>query len=458
MFLIHANIIMLYERLDYFGFLPIPSLEKHYSENLESLERPLRRRHLSLDSIKSSINKKFGDNLIQMNYEIILESNNLKNNQVGFENHEIIMENNEIGLQNNEIQLENNEIQLENNEIQVDNQEIVPENNEIGLDVHERLPENNQILLEQNEIGLEQDKIELLQENVVNPIEEAKVEVIDQKKQEEALLEQSLIQINLIELPFYVLEALEPYQISCPICFKNSPDFKSFECADAYCTDCILLLLNNYIDTSYVFPDEILCPVCSKSISDDFIKDFVSAETYNKMLSLRESLKIQKLVAENKAIYCPMPGCGGFGHVLEFEDITACSKCRGSLCNKCKSPVHPGLSCEESKLLKPDVDIDDYIFSQSWKKCPTCGIAVEKVDGCQFVVCYSPLCKGKNALCYLCGRFVIEDQHFSHYERLGPFGDSCNTLDGIPEVVDRSLMVPIIDHEAPYNPRAGEEE
>lgn len=42
----------------------------------------------------------------------------------------------------------------------------------------------------------------------------------------------------------------------------------------------------------------------------------------------------------------------------------------------------------------------------------------------------------------MCGRFVIEAQHFSHYKTKGPFGDTCNTLDGIPEDIDPNLVVP----------------
>ncbi|MEH8544558.1 hypothetical protein RAG72_26330, partial [Klebsiella pneumoniae] len=62
-----------------------------------------------------------------------------------------------------------------------------------------------------------------------------------------------------------------------------------------------------------------------------------------------------------------------------------------------KKAVHPGITCEEAAANSEDSQIEDLLLSQNWKKCPTCGVPVEKIDGCQFVTCTSPLCKGSNA-------------------------------------------------------------
>lgn len=263
---------------------------------------------------------------------------------------------------------------------------------------------------------------------------------------------------HLKDFPFYTLEKFDPHTVKCHICITKKEDFHHLGCSDHFCTTCIGLLLDNYISTSYVFPDEILCPMCLKTIPDEIIKKFTIPKVFKKMLALRESLKIQKLVAEGKVFYCPHKGCEGFGHIILNEKITACTKCRTSLCTACKEEVHPGITCEAAKELTRDDVLEEFLLSQNWKKCPTCGSAVEKIDGCQFITCHSPVCKGKNALCYLCGRFVIEAQHFSHYKTKGPFGDTCNTLDGIKEDVDPTTLVPILDAEAPNIPEGGENE
>ena len=257
----------------------------------------------------------------------------------------------------------------------------------------------------------------------------------------------------LKDLPFYSLEALDPYSISCKICLrKKQENYHDLGCFDNFCIDCISLLLINYINSSFVFPDEVLCPVCMKTIPDQIIKKFIPEETYEKMLQLRENLKIQKLVAMKKAIYCPVKDCEGFGHLIPDEKITACNKCKYSLCALCGKTVHPGILCEEFESVEEDLVLNEFYRVNNIKKCPTCGVGVQKIDGCQFIVCHSPLCKGNNALCYLCGRFVIEDQHFSHYKTNGPFGDTCNTLDGLTEEVDSTKLVPIFDFVNPYNP------
>ncbi|MEH9030940.1 IBR domain-containing protein, partial [Klebsiella pneumoniae] len=224
---------------------------------------------------------------------------------------------------------------------------------------------------------------------------------------------------------------IEPFSIKCSICFTKKEDFHNLGCKDNFCKSCISLLLENYILSSYVFPDEILCPICSASIPDKLVLKLSSEDIYNKMLELREKLKVQKLIAQNKAMHCPLPNCEGFGHLIPDEKITACNKCKCSICTACKKAVHPGITCEEAAANSEDSQIEDLLLSQNWKKCPTCGVPVEKIDGCQFVTCTSPLCKGSNALCYLCGRFLIEAQHFNHYKTKGPFGDTCNTFEGI---------------------------
>ena len=278
-----------------------------------------------------------------------------------------------------------------------------------------------------------------------NPEENKAPEVLDtnipvlQKSTSELFIE------YLKEAPFYELSDFEPHSIKCHICITKHQEYHHLGCEHNYCISCINLLLVNYIETSYVYPDEILCPICIKTIPDEIIKKFIDDKLYAKMISLRESLKIQKLVSQNKAIYCVIPDCDGFGHIIPNEKITACFKCKCTMCTSCKGAIHPGITCEEAMVGSPDETLNELIMSENWKKCPTCGVPVEKIDGCQFITCRSPLCKSRNAMCYLCGRFVVEDQHFSHYKTEGPFGNTCNTLEGIPEDVDPTTLEPIID-------------
>lgn len=244
--------------------------------------------------------------------------------------------------------------------------------------------------------------------------------------------------------PFYSVESIDPYYLTCPICMTKQHDYYNLCTNHSFCSNCIQLLLQSYIDSFQVFPHEILCPECPFEIPAATVNKFTSIPYHEKLVNLRYRLKFEQLSALGKAIPCPVPDCPGFGHILPLEKITACSKCKCTLCCQCKKGAHPGSTCEEACALDKDESLEELIFSQNWKKCPTCGVTVEKLDGCNFVTCSSSLCRERNSLCYLCGRFVIEDQHFDHYQTDGPFGITCNTLDGIEENIDPALLVPII--------------
>ncbi|CAG9324742.1 unnamed protein product [Blepharisma stoltei] len=150
------------------------------------------------------------------------------------------------------------------------------------------------------------------------------------------------------------------------------------------------------------------------------------------MLVLREKLHRDQLVVSGKAIHCIVPDCEGYAFIFPNEQTTACIVCRASLCVKCKRGTHPTLTCVENQALSANDSLDDILFSRKWKRCPCCGIPVEKIEGCNYIACFSPICKGKKGLCYKCGKELDEEQHFSHYTNKGPYGDTCNTLDGLP--------------------------
>ena len=143
---------------------------------------------------------------------------------------------------------------------------------------------------------------------------------------------------------------------------------------------------------------------------------------------------MQKLIAQKKAVACPVPDCPGYAHLMEDEKIRACNKCKYSLCTACGMNFHPNLTCEEN-LENKDETFERLMLSLNCKKCPTYGAPVEKIRGRQFLSCTSAICKGRNHLCFLCGKFLTYALHYTHFKTKGPFGDSCNTLDGIPEDV-----------------------
>ena len=270
-------------------------------------------------------------------------------------------------------------------------------------------------------------------------------------------LPQELIE-EMMQFAFFELIELDPHSIHCKICLAKTSDYQDLDCKHRFCLDCYKMFCESLVGSCKIMPDELKCPECEKLISESTFMRYFTVEEIQRIHNLRFKLKGQALVAQKKAVSCPVPDCPGYAHLLKDEKITACCKCKCSLCAFCGLSVHPGITCEENAKDSQDDEFQKLMLSQNWKKCPTCGVPVEKLDGCQFLYCSSMICKGRNCLCNICGRFVIEEQHFSHYKTKGPFGDTCNTLDGIPEDVDPTKLVPILGDGEVVNNRGGEEE
>ncbi|CAG9317462.1 unnamed protein product [Blepharisma stoltei] len=222
-------------------------------------------------------------------------------------------------------------------------------------------------------------------------------------------------------------------RIFCSICFSTQLERVELVCNHTFCKKCILLLFENMINLGRVMPEEILCPNCNTMISDDFVNKHISQDQQTKINELRVNIKMLKLVAENKAVHCPVPDCKGFGYISPNDIHTACSACKAGICVVCKNGAHPGMTCEAYKSQFAEFKLDEMMLSRNWKRCPKCGAACMREDGCNYVICQSPICRGTQPFCNLCGKPLVQKQHFSHFLAQGPFGNICNTLDGTPE-------------------------
>ena len=252
---------------------------------------------------------------------------------------------------------------------------------------------------------------------------------------------------DMKEFPFFEQIELDPHSIYCKICLQKSSDYQDLPCNHKFCLECYKMFCLSLVDSCKIMVDELKCPDCEELFNDKLFMRYFSIEEIKRIHDLRYKIKGQALVAQKKAFPCPVPDCPGYAHLLQYEKITACCKCKCSLCTACGLSAHPNMTCEENSKESLDEEFQKLIFSQNWKKCPTCGVPVEKIDGCQFLYCSSTICKGRNFLCNLCGRFVIMAQHYTHYKSKGPYGNTCNTLEGIPENIDPSRLVPILGDE-----------
>lgn len=216
----------------------------------------------------------------------------------------------------------------------------------------------------------------------------------------------------------------------CKICMNSNTYTKALNCNHSFCVDCVILLLHHFIESGNVSSKNAVCPECEIPIAHEIYESYLSQEMFSRYDYLFEKQKNNDLVMSGSALFCPAPDCPGFAFVIPDQDISACVKCFASICTKCKSSTHPGQTCEEYANENKDEHMDDLLRSRLWKRCPTCGVAVERTEGCNFMVCFSNLCNGGNAFCYACGKYLVEEYYYMHFSNPMIGDNDCNTILG----------------------------
>ena len=88
--------------------------------------------------------------------------------------------------------------------------------------------------------------------------------------------------------------------------------------------------------------------------------------------------------------WCLAAGCGhGSLHDGKSEMIR-CRKCGHKMCFEHQVPWHTGYTCQQYEMSHPQAAItksSEELISKMSKPCPGCGIAVQKVGGCDFMIC-----------------------------------------------------------------------
>jgi hypothetical protein len=196
--------------------------------------------------------------------------------------------------------------------------------------------------------------------------------------------------------------------------------------------------VNLAIDEGRVIEADISCPECDMLIDIPIIKNLIDLRTYEKFERFRNRAFAPK-DEENIVFYrCNGNDCEYFEFLDEKIWFIKCPCCGIEKCPKCRDDPHKGLTCNADFKLKEDIKRNNEFLqaagSLGYKKCPYCNVICEKIDGCNFMKCFSQICRGKNNFCLNCGVGITDSQHFSqhfsHCKAQGPFGEICNTLDG----------------------------
>jgi len=189
----------------------------------------------------------------------------------------------------------------------------------------------------------------------------------------------------------------------CCICFEPhelSSTFYRLECCGhVYCKDCIKAQLDHL---SIIFP--VSC--AEENCEQQFVwKDFEALVKGN-IIRLQDikSSSLKHFVSNNSAKYhhCITPDCDMVYVITERGEKFVCSQCGANVCTLCHCKWHDGYdSCVAyQKRNEKDTVVDDWMRrdQNNRKNCPSCGVPIEKNEGCRKVTCIK--CKAK--ICWMC--------------------------------------------------------
>ncbi|KAL2612119.1 hypothetical protein R1flu_023811 [Riccia fluitans] len=185
----------------------------------------------------------------------------------------------------------------------------------------------------------------------------------------------------------------------CSICFCPMEDKYCLEgCGHSFCRSCLIDQINSSIRHRDGFPISCAHEGCHQLL---VLADITRLSTLEQQDDLYRA-SLGAFVAQNPLSYrfCTTADCPNVYRVTKTGGRFECAACSVQICTACHVEYHEDLSCVEYARYRLDPDAS----LQAWregkidvKNCPSCGSVIEKVDGCNHMVC---LC-GKH-VCWVC--------------------------------------------------------
>ena len=223
---------------------------------------------------------------------------------------------------------------------------------------------------------------------------------------------------------------------TCHICFEDllGRHFIKLDCGHHFCRTCLSEQSRIHVESGSL--EALKCPDtgCAAAFSVPVLRSLLPPTLFQRW----EALTLQRALDQMPdASYCPR--C----QTLSLEDVeenTAdCPKCFYVFCTLCLEGRHPGVNCvsAETKLAmlrrkaegggaaaveelrKKEHDMMSLAeIEKSSKPCPCCGMAIQRTEGCNKMVCTH--CSA--AWCYKCGKQIFNG--YDHYKQSGEGGAS----------------------------------
>lgn len=183
----------------------------------------------------------------------------------------------------------------------------------------------------------------------------------------------------------------------CAICEDSKPpamfpsifDVEGHDHNNDVCTECFTSHLEIEVETKMW--NQVSCPQCPLMLQREEIHILASAETWTRYQQFAQ----RAALSENPAYrYCFSTSCDS-GQVHDGELVFACQSCGHCHCTVCNTNWHENDTCEQYQArhqARQQAEAASEVMVQSTTKpCPACNSNIEKIDGCDHMICKSTL-------------------------------------------------------------------
>ena len=195
-------------------------------------------------------------------------------------------------------------------------------------------------------------------------------------------------------------------EIECDVCnelFVPNEKNKVEKCGHTFCSGCWYDYLSVNIKENKLPLIKCLDYNCKEKLSDNFIINLLNSDKDLIKLYKRYKFELEIVNDPNKKL-CPYPNCDSYLEQKNKNNKKVTCKNNHTYCFLCLEKEHGNTPCKE----KMDDSIKEFSKNHFVKRCPNCGIVIEKNNGCNHITCVQ--CRYE--WCWLCNEKYNHD-HFS---------------------------------------------
>lgn len=179
-----------------------------------------------------------------------------------------------------------------------------------------------------------------------------------------------------------------PNNEDCAVCWNEAENPVKTGCHHVYCLDCFENLCMSA--TTQSTASKICCVresgTCGKALSLPELQEHLSSTAFEELLEQSFSSYIR--LNPQLLKYCPSVDCGYVYRISDTPKMRTCPNCLVAVCTACQAQ-HGSMTCADYKDLSTGglEAFERLKKERGIKDCPKCKTPLEKIDGCDHMIC-----------------------------------------------------------------------